>query len=97
VIPLKKNLREKIITLQIDDDWYKEVKYNIEQDTIIIPNFEGYSLENDGLLRYNDIIYVPPNDKLRNFIFSEARRVVYKADSGVMKMKTNLKPLFFSK
>ena len=26
VLPLQTNLREKILTLQCDDDWYKEVK-----------------------------------------------------------------------
>jgi hypothetical protein len=67
VIPLKTNLRENILALQIDDDWYKEVKDNIGQDTMKIPNFEGYTLENDVLLRYNNIIYVSSNDELRSF------------------------------
>jgi hypothetical protein len=30
--------------------------------------FEGYTVENDGLMRYNNWIYVPPNEKLRNLI-----------------------------
>jgi hypothetical protein len=48
VIPLKMNLRENILALQIDDDWYKEVKDNIRQDTMMIPRYEGYSLDSDG-------------------------------------------------
>jgi hypothetical protein len=28
--------------------------------------FEGYTVEIDGLMAYNNWIYVPPNDKLRN-------------------------------
>ena len=28
VIPLNMNLRDNILALQIDDDWYKEVKAN---------------------------------------------------------------------
>jgi len=97
VIPLKTNLREKILTFQIDDDSYKEVKDNIGQNTMMLPTFEGYSLDNDGLLRYNDRIYVPPNNELRSLILSEAHRVVYMTHPRVMKMKADLKLLFFYK
>jgi hypothetical protein len=68
VIPLQMNLQEKIQTIQVDDDWYKRVKENIGHDTMMVPKFEGYTLDNDRLLRYNNIIYVPPNDELRNLI-----------------------------
>jgi hypothetical protein len=61
-----------ILTLQIDDDWYKEVKKNIGQDVMMVPRYEGYSLDDDGLLRFNKRIYVPPNDELRILILSEA-------------------------
>jgi hypothetical protein len=97
VIPLQMNLRENILTIQIDDDWYKEVKENIGQDTMMVPKFEGYTLDNDGLMRYNNRIYVPPNDELRNLILSEAHRAVYMAHPGVTKMRADLKPLFFWK
>jgi hypothetical protein len=56
VIPLKTNLREKILTLLVGDDWYKEVKDNIRQDTMMVLKFEGYTLDNDGLMRYNNKI-----------------------------------------
>ena len=47
VIPLNMNLREKILTLHIDNDRYKEVKDNIGQDTMMVMKYEGYSLDND--------------------------------------------------
>jgi hypothetical protein len=31
---------------------------------MMVPKFEGYSLDNDGLLRFNGRIYVPPNKEL---------------------------------
>jgi hypothetical protein len=37
----------------------------------------------------------PPNEKLRNLILSEAQRATYMAHRGVMKMRVDLKPLFF--
>jgi hypothetical protein len=64
---------------------------------MMVLKFEGYTLDNDGLLRYNNRIYVPPNDELRILILSEAHRVVYMAHPRVTKMKEDLKPLFFWK
>ena len=64
---------------------------------MMVPNFEGYTLDNDGLLRYNNRIYVPPNEKLRSLILSEAHRAVYMAHSRVTKMKAYLNSLFFWK
>jgi hypothetical protein len=95
VIPLKINIREIILALQIDDDWYKEVKDNIGQDTMMVLRFEGYTLDNDGLFRYSNRIYVPPSNKLRILILNEAHREMYMAHPGVTKMKEDLKTLFF--
>jgi hypothetical protein len=95
--PLQTNLREKILTLQLDDDWYKEVKDFIGQNTIMVPRFEGFMFDDDGLLRFKNQIYVPPNYKLRILILNEAHREVYMAHLGVTKMRENLKPLFFWK
>jgi hypothetical protein len=68
VFPLQTNLHEKILTLECDDDWYKEVEGFIRQNTIMVPQFEGFSFDNDGLLRFKSQIYVPPNDELRMLI-----------------------------
>jgi hypothetical protein len=37
VLPLQMNLREKILTLQRNDDWYKEVEGFIGQNTMMVP------------------------------------------------------------
>jgi hypothetical protein len=76
---------------------YKEVKGNIRQETIMVPRIEGYKLDNDVLIRYNNHIYVPPSDELRIFILKEAHRPGYMAHLGVTKMRENLRPLFFWK
>ena len=64
---------------------------------MMVPKFEGYSLDNDGLLRFKRIIYVPPNDELRSLILSEAHRAVYMAHPRVTKMREYLKLIFFCK
>jgi hypothetical protein len=43
---------------------------------MMVPKYEGYSLDNDGLLRFNGRIYILPNKKLRSLILSEAHQVV---------------------
>jgi hypothetical protein len=70
VLPLQTNLREKILTLHCDDDWYKEVKDFIGQNTMMVPRYEGYSFDSDGLLRFRSRIYIPPNDELRRLILA---------------------------
>ena len=64
VLPLQTNLHENILTLQCDDDWYKEVEGFIGQSTMMVPRYEGFSFDSDGLLRFRGRIYVPPNDEL---------------------------------
>jgi hypothetical protein len=54
---------------------------------MMVSRFETYSLENNRLLRYKDIIYVLPNDELRKFILSEDHGSMYMAHHGVTNMK----------
>jgi hypothetical protein len=62
---------------------------------MMLPKFEGFTVDNNRLLIFNNQIYILPNDKLRSLILNEAHRVVYMAHPGVMKMRADLKPLFF--
>jgi hypothetical protein len=89
------NLCENILTLQCDDDWYKEVEGFIGQNMMMVPRFEGFKFDDDGLLRFKNQIYVPPNDNLRRLILNEAHRLVYMAHPGVTKMRADLKTLIF--
>jgi len=50
VIPLKTNLREKLLELQMKDTWYQEVSKSLREDEMRVPKYEEYSLDNDGLL-----------------------------------------------
>ena len=97
VLPLQTNLRENILTLQCDDDWYKEVKDFIRKNTMMVPRFEGFTLDDDRLVRFKNQIYIPPNDELRILILNESHRAVYISHPGVTKMRADLKPFFFWK
>jgi hypothetical protein len=50
------NLHENILNLQCDDDWYKEVKDFIRKNTMMVRRFEGFTLDDDGLLRFKSQI-----------------------------------------
>jgi hypothetical protein len=64
---------------------------------MMVPIFEGFTFDDDGLLSFKNRIYVPSNDKLRSLILNKAHITVYMAHLGVMKMREDLKPLFFWK
>jgi hypothetical protein len=63
----------------------------------MVPIFEGFMFDDDGLLSFKNWIFVTPNDNLRILILNEAHREVYLAHPGVTKMRAYLKPLFFWK
>jgi hypothetical protein len=88
------NLHEKILTLQHDDEWYKEVKEFIGQNTMMVSRFEGFTLDDVGLLILKNQIYVPLKKKLRSLILNKAYKAVYMTFLGIMKMRADLKPLF---
>ena len=54
---------------------------------MMVPRFEGFTIDNGGLPRFKNQIYVPPNDELRSLILNEAHREVYMAHPGVTKMR----------
>ena len=52
LVPLKVNLRERVLTQLQGDSWYLKVTSNLQSGRQVNPKYEGYSLEADGLLRY---------------------------------------------
>jgi hypothetical protein len=64
---------------------------------MMVQRFEGFTFDNDGLLRFKNRIYVPPNDDPRILILNEDHRAVYMAHPRVMKMREDLKTLLFWK
>jgi hypothetical protein len=62
---------------------------------MMVPKFEGFTVDNDGLLRFKNRIFVSPNDELWILMLNKAHRAVYMAHPGVTKMREDLKPLYF--
>jgi hypothetical protein len=59
LVPLKVNLTEHVLGKLLRDSWYLKVTSTLQSGRHLDPNYEGYSLEIDGLLRYQGMMYIP--------------------------------------
>jgi ribonuclease HI len=59
LVTLKVNLREHALTQLPGDSWYLKVTLDLQSGRQLVPKYEGYSLEIDGLLRYRGRMYIP--------------------------------------
>jgi hypothetical protein len=59
LVPLKVNLRERVLGKILGDSWYLKVTSNLQSGRKLDPKYEGYSMEEDGLLRYRGRMYIP--------------------------------------
>jgi hypothetical protein len=92
---LKVNLREHVLAQIQRDSWYLKVTSNLQSGRKLDPKYEGYSLEIDGLLRYQGRMYIPENGDIQSIILKEAHRALYCAHLGVRKMYADIRKLFF--
>jgi hypothetical protein len=59
LIPLKVNLRERVLGQLLGDGWYLKVTSSLQSGRQLEPKYEVYSLEEDGFLRYQGRMYIP--------------------------------------
>ena len=95
LVPLKVNLRERVLEQLQGDNWYLKVTSNLQSGRKLDPKYEGYSLETDGFLRYRGRMYIPKNGDIRSIILKKAHRALYCAHPGVKKMYADMRKLFF--
>ena len=95
LIPIKVYLRQRVLDHLIKDSWYLKVRASLEGIKAKESKFEGYELENDGILRFHERTYIPDDKYLRDTILGEAHKAVYCAHPRVGKMYADTKKLFF--
>jgi hypothetical protein len=95
LVPLKVNLRERVLTQLLGDRWYLKVTSNLKNGRQLDPKYEGYSMEEDGLLRYRGRMYIPKSGDIRSIILKESHKALYCAHLGVKKMYADMRRLFF--
>ena len=69
-------LRQQIVNHTAEDELYVWVKDKLQQK-ILEKKYEGYKLEEDGLLTYKNIIYIPNVVDLRRIVMDEIHQAPY--------------------
>jgi hypothetical protein len=58
LVPLKFNLRERVLGKLLGDSWYRKVTSTLQSGRQVDQKYEGYSMDVDGLLRYQIRMYI---------------------------------------
>ena len=64
------DLRQKIINHIVRDQMYVQIKDKLQQQ-ILEKKYEGYKLEEDGILTYKNKIYIPNVADFRRVVIDE--------------------------
>ena len=75
------NLRQQIVSHTAKDEMYVQVKYKLQQQ-ILERKYDGYKLEEDGLLTYKNKIYISNVAYLRSFVMDEIHQDPYSSHLG---------------
>ena len=68
-------LRQQIVNHTAGDELYEQVKDKLQQS--LEKRYEGYKLEEDGLLTYKGRIYIPNVAYLRRVVMDEIHQAPY--------------------
>jgi len=64
LMPIKVDLRKQVLEHFLRDSWYLKVRSGLDSKNPKEPKFEGYELEDDGILRSHGRMYIPDNGDL---------------------------------
>ena len=70
------DLRQQIVNHVAGDDLYEQVKDKLQQQGLE-KKYEGYKLEEDGILNYKGRIYIPDVAGLRRVVMDEIHHTPY--------------------
>ena len=70
------DLRQQIVNHVVEDELYEQVKDKLQQQ-ILEKKYEGYKLEEDGLLTYKGKNYIPNVAYLRRVVMDEIHQAPY--------------------
>ena len=75
------DLRQEIVNHTTEDEMYVQVKNKLQQQSLE-KRYEGYKLEEDGLLTYKNRIYIPSVAYLRRIFMDEIHQTPYSGHLG---------------
>jgi hypothetical protein len=84
------SLHQEIQKRQLEDEKIQEIKHNIKEEKSL-----GFSEDNEGVLWYKGMIYVPNVKELKDKILREAYMTTYSIHPGWNKMYHDLKATYW--
>jgi hypothetical protein len=88
------NLKYKILEARKSDLHSMDLVENSHQGVLQQKN-EDYKMENDEIIMYRNIIYVPNYQKLKNMILREMHNVPYVGHPGYQKTIASVKSQYY--
>ena len=88
------DLRQQIVNHVAGDELYEQVKDKLQQK-ILEKRYEGYKLEEDGLLTYKNRSYIPNMADLRRVVMDEVHQAPYSGHPGYQKTIATAKKQYF--
>ena len=78
------DLRQQNVSHTVEDGLYVQVKDKLQQQNFA-KRYEGYKLEEDGLLTYKGRIYIPNVAEFRRVVMDEIHQAPYSGHPGYQK------------
>ena len=78
---LQLDLRQHIVNHTAEDEMYVQIKDKLQQQSLE-KKYDGYKLEEGGLLNYKNRIYIPNVADLRRIVMDEIHQAPYSGHPG---------------
>ena len=88
------NLRQQIVNHVARDELYEQLKDKLQQQGLE-KRYEGYKLEEEGILTYKGRIYIPNVADLRRIVMDEIHQTPYSGHLGYQKTTSTAKKKYF--
>ena len=88
------NLGHQIVNHVVEDELYMQVKDKLQQQSLE-KRYEGYKLEEDGLLTYKNRFHIPNIAYLRRMVMDEIHQATYSGHPGYQKTISTAKKQYF--
>ena len=88
------DLRQQIVNHTAEDEMYVHIKDKLQQQSLE-KRYEGYKLEEDGILTYKNRIYIPNVVDLRRVVMDEIHQAPYSGHPGYQKTIATARKQYF--
>ena len=88
------DLRLQLVNHTARDELYEQVKDKLQQQSLE-KRYEGYKLEEDGLLTYKGMIYIPNVADLRRVVIDEIHQAQCSGHPGYQKTIATARKQYF--